>query len=138
MNNNKNLISTDAVWISPFCVVKGLAHVETDTSHDDPGLDEELYQKVCFIASLTIIVHAIMTQICASVIGAVVIKASSEGNAEFCEHRTIFSASSKAKPHVYLLYAQGWDRANGPFPEEIQRSVHSRKRLWLCREQIRL
>ena len=30
-----------------------LVYVETDTSHDDLGLDRELYQKVCFIPSLT-------------------------------------------------------------------------------------
>jgi len=30
-----------------------LVYVETDTSHDVLGLDRELYQKVCFIPSLT-------------------------------------------------------------------------------------
>ncbi|KAG1761841.1 hypothetical protein EDD22DRAFT_1050951 [Suillus occidentalis] len=43
-----------------------------------------------------------MTQICASVIGAVVIRASSssEENAKFCGHHTDFSAPSKAGSHV--------------------------------------
>jgi len=32
---------------------KKLVYVETETSHDDLGLDDELYEKVCFISSLS-------------------------------------------------------------------------------------
>lgn len=80
-------------------------HAETDTFHDDPSLDEQLYQKIR-----------------ASVTGTVIITTSNEGNAEFLD--LALSSPRHPKPGFVFtastLTAQGRCGANGPFSEEVE------------------
>lgn len=98
-NDDRNLVSKEAAWISPFRV-GGAGACRNDTSRYDPGLDEQSYHKTR-----------------TSVTGAAVFEPQARG--------TQTSLFSLRHPRLGSMFtypastAQGWDRANGPFLGEM-------------------
>ncbi|KAG0691850.1 putative aminoadipate reductase [Suillus ampliporus] len=95
-----------------------LVHVETDTSQEDLGLDKELYQKIC--ASVTIIIHNAWR------LDFNLGLSSLEPQVQGARNLIDLALSSPHHPKPRFMFtssistAQGWDRAKGPFPEEVQ------------------
>ncbi|KAG1744621.1 putative aminoadipate reductase [Suillus paluster] len=95
-----------------------LVYVTTDTSHDDLGLDKDLYQKIC--ASVTIIIHnawrldfnLALSSLEPQVRGTRNLIDLALSSPRHSKPRFMFTSS--------ISTAQGWDRAKGPFPEEVQ------------------
>ncbi|OAX33021.1 acetyl-CoA synthetase-like protein, partial [Rhizopogon vinicolor AM-OR11-026] len=95
-----------------------LVYVETDTSHDDLGLDRELYQKIC--TSVTVIIHNAWR------LDFNLALSSFEPHVRGTRNLIDLALSSPHHPKPRFMFtssvssAQSWDRAKGPFPEEVQ------------------
>ncbi|KAG1750096.1 putative aminoadipate reductase [Suillus lakei] len=94
-----------------------LVHVETDTSDDYLGLDKELYQKIC--TSVTIIIHNAWR------LDFNLALSSFEPHVRGTRNLIDLALSSPRHPKPRFMFtssvssAQSWDRAKGPFPEEV-------------------
>ncbi|KAG2369146.1 hypothetical protein BDR07DRAFT_1477459 [Suillus spraguei] len=95
-----------------------LVYVETDTSGDHLGLDEELYQKIC--RSVTVIIHNAWR------LDFNLALSSFEPHVRGMRNLIDLALSSPRHPKPHFMFtssissAQSWDRAKGPFPEEVQ------------------
>ncbi|OAX38467.1 putative aminoadipate reductase [Rhizopogon vinicolor AM-OR11-026] len=95
-----------------------LVYVETETSHDHLGLDNELYRKIC--ASVTVIIHNAWR------LDFNLALSSFEPHIRGTRNLIDLALSSPhhSKPRFMftssISTAQSWDRAKGPFPEEVQ------------------
>ncbi|OAX31791.1 putative aminoadipate reductase [Rhizopogon vinicolor AM-OR11-026] len=95
-----------------------LVYVETDTSHDDLGLDKELYQKICM--SVTVIIHNAWR------LDFNLALSSFEPHVRGTRNLIDLALSSPHHPKPRFMFtssvssAQSWDRAKGPCPEEVQ------------------
>ncbi|KAG2060872.1 putative aminoadipate reductase [Suillus hirtellus] len=95
-----------------------LVYVETDTSDDHLGLDKELYQKIC--TSVTIIIHNAWR------LDFNLALSSFDSHVRGTRNLIDLALSSPHHPKPRFMFtssissAQSWDRAKGPFPEEVQ------------------
>ncbi|KAG1835273.1 putative aminoadipate reductase [Suillus variegatus] len=95
-----------------------LVYVETDTSDDRLGLDKELYQKIC--TSVTIIIHNAWR------LDFNLALSSFDSHVRGTRNLIDLALSSPHHPKPRFMFtssissAQSWDRAKGPFPEEVQ------------------
>ncbi|KAG1835812.1 putative aminoadipate reductase [Suillus subalutaceus] len=95
-----------------------LVYVETDTSNDRLGLDKELYQKIC--TSVTVIIHNAWR------LDFNLALSSFDPHVRGMRNLIDLALSSPRHPKPRFMFtssissAQGWDKAKGPFPEEIQ------------------
>ncbi|KAG1905243.1 putative aminoadipate reductase [Suillus fuscotomentosus] len=95
-----------------------LMYVETDTSDDHLGLDKELYQKIC--TSVTIIIHNAWR------LDFNLALSSFDSHIRGTRNLIDLALSSPHHPKPRFMFtssissAQSWDRAKGPFPEEVQ------------------
>ncbi|KAG1779119.1 putative aminoadipate reductase [Suillus placidus] len=95
-----------------------LVYVETDTSDDHLGLDKELYQKIR--TSVTVIIHNAWR------LDFNLALSSFDPHVRGMRNLIDLALSSPRHPKPRFMFtssissAQGWDRAKGPFPEEVQ------------------
>ncbi|KAG1821117.1 acetyl-CoA synthetase-like protein [Suillus subaureus] len=95
-----------------------LVYVETDTSDDRLGLDKELYQKIC--TSVTVIIHNAWR------LDFNLALSSFDPHVRGMRNLIDLALSSPRHPKPRFMFtssissAQGWDKAKGPFPEEVQ------------------
>ncbi|KAG2133342.1 putative aminoadipate reductase [Suillus clintonianus] len=95
-----------------------LMYIETDTSGDDLGLEKGLYQKIR--TSVTIIIHNAWR------LDFNLALSSFEPNVRGTRNLIDLALSSPYHPKPRFLFtssistAQSWDKAKGPFPEEVQ------------------
>jgi thioester reductase-like protein len=95
-----------------------LVYVETDTSDDHLGLDKELYQKIC--TSVTIIIHNAWR------LDFNLALSSFDPHVRGTRNLIDLALSSPRYPKPRFMFtssissAQSWDKAKGPFPEEVQ------------------
>ncbi|KAG1835183.1 putative aminoadipate reductase [Suillus variegatus] len=95
-----------------------LVYVETDTSHDNLGLDKELYQKIR--TSVTVIIHNAWR------LDFNLALSSFDSYVRGMRNLIDLALSSPRHPKPRLLFAssissaQSWDQAKGPFPEEVE------------------
>ncbi|KAG2133352.1 putative aminoadipate reductase [Suillus clintonianus] len=95
-----------------------LLYIETDTASHDLGLEKELYQKIC--TSVTVIIHSAWR------LDFNLALSSFEPNVRGTRNLIDLALSSPCHPKPRFLFtssistAQSWDKAKGPFPEELQ------------------
>ncbi|KAG2093538.1 putative aminoadipate reductase [Suillus discolor] len=95
-----------------------LVYVETDTSHDNLGLDEELYQKIR--TSVTVIIHNAWR------LDFNLALSSFDSHVRGMRNLIDLALSSPRRPKPRFMFAssissaQSWDQAKGPFPEEVE------------------
>ncbi|KAG2145295.1 putative aminoadipate reductase [Suillus bovinus] len=97
---------------------KKLVYVETDTSDDRLGLDRELYQKIC--TSVTVIIHNAWR------LDFNLALSSFDTHVRGTRNLIDLALSSPRHPKPRFMFAssissaQSWDKAKGPFPEEVE------------------
>ncbi|KAG2076565.1 putative aminoadipate reductase [Suillus decipiens] len=95
-----------------------LVYIETDTSHDQLGLDKELYQKIC--ASVTVIIHNAWR------LDFNLALSSFDSYVQGMRNLIDLALSSPRHPKPRFMFAssissaQSWDKAKGPFPEKVE------------------
>ncbi|KAG2140138.1 putative aminoadipate reductase [Suillus clintonianus] len=95
-----------------------LVYAEIDISDDRLGLDKELYHKIC--TSVTIIIHNAWR------LDFNLALSSFEPHVRGTRNLIDLALSSPRHPKPRFMFtssissAQSWDRAKGPFPEEVQ------------------
>ncbi|KAG1853286.1 acetyl-CoA synthetase-like protein [Suillus tomentosus] len=95
-----------------------LVYVDTDTSNDHLGLDKELYQKIC--TSVTVIIHN------AWQLDFNLALSSFDTHVRGMRNLIDLALSSPRHPKPRFMFAssvssaQSWDKAKGPFPEEVE------------------
>ncbi|KAG1790286.1 putative aminoadipate reductase [Suillus plorans] len=95
-----------------------LMYVETDTSDDHLGLDKELYQKIC--TSVTVIIHSAWR------LDYNLALSSFDTDVRGMRNLIDLALSSPRHPKPRFMFAssissaQSWDKAKGPFPEEVE------------------
>ncbi|KAG1799974.1 putative aminoadipate reductase, partial [Suillus variegatus] len=95
-----------------------LVYVETDTSDDHLGLDKELYQKIC--TSVTVIIHNAWR------LDFNLALSSFDAHVRGMRNLIDLALSSPRQPKPRFMFtssissAQSWDKAKGPFPEEVE------------------
>ncbi|KAG2366971.1 acetyl-CoA synthetase-like protein [Suillus spraguei] len=95
-----------------------LVYIETDTSDDQLGLDKELYQKIC--TSVTIIIHNAWR------LDFNLALSSFDSYVRGMRNLIDLALSSPRHPKPRFMFAssissaQSWDKAKGPFPEEVE------------------
>ncbi|KAG2050383.1 putative aminoadipate reductase [Suillus hirtellus] len=95
-----------------------LAYVETDTSDDHLGLDKELYQKIC--TSVTVIIHNAWR------LDFNLAPSSFDAHVRGMRNLIDLALSSPRHPKPRFMFAssvssaRSWDKAKGPFPEEVE------------------
>ncbi|KAG1854078.1 male sterility protein-domain-containing protein, partial [Suillus tomentosus] len=95
-----------------------LVYVETDTSDDHLGLDKELYQKIC--TSVTVIIHNAWR------LDFNLALSSFDTHVRGMRNLIDLALSSPRHPKPRFMFAssissaQSWDKAKGPFPEEVE------------------
>ncbi|KAG2361461.1 putative aminoadipate reductase, partial [Suillus spraguei] len=95
-----------------------LVYIETDTSDDQLGLDNELYQKIC--TSVTVIIHNAWR------LDFNLALSSFDSYVRGMRNLIDLALSSPRHPKPRFMFAssissvQSWDKAKGPFPEEVE------------------
>ncbi|KAG2068654.1 putative aminoadipate reductase [Suillus decipiens] len=95
-----------------------LVYIETDTSYDRLGLDKELYQKIC--TSVTVIIHNAWR------VDFNLALSSFDSHVRGMRNLIDLALSSPRHPKPRFMFAssvssaQSWDKAKGPFPEEVE------------------
>ncbi|KAG1853273.1 putative aminoadipate reductase [Suillus tomentosus] len=95
-----------------------LVYVETDTSDDHLGLDKELYQKIC--TSVTVIIHNAWR------LDFNLSLSSFDAHVRGMRNLIDLALSSPRQPKPRFMFAssvssaQSWDKAKGPFPEQVE------------------
>ncbi|KAG2364532.1 putative aminoadipate reductase [Suillus spraguei] len=95
-----------------------LVYIETDTSDDQLGLDKELYQKIR--SSVTIIIHNAWR------LDFNLALSSFDSYVRGMRNLIDLALSSPRHPKPRFMFAssissaQSWDKAKGPFPEEVE------------------
>ncbi|KAG2361463.1 putative aminoadipate reductase [Suillus spraguei] len=95
-----------------------LVYIETDTSDDQLGLDNELYQKICMF--VTVIIHNAWR------LDFNLALSSFDSYVRGMRNLIDLALSSPRHPKPRFMFAssissaQSWDKAKGPFPEEVE------------------